>query len=325
MTGKFLILFIFLAALSHADEIVGSVEQSPRFVDLSRQSTFRAQQVQTLLHTSIASYGPNCWNSALFASGLTDSIHPSSPAEYWHWMNSPFCKVVPSGEALRYGDLGSVFSGDGKHYHSFMRMNDDLIFQKAGPESSHKWEMTKYEKIVFPEFHDIAARCKGNEDRQNSNNCDMHVVYHRCQPIPSDFYSRSDLENMESEIKIAERQLALWTQTHDPKQKSNYEAAIKKLGGLLDQLKQMRYSGEKEFARKALALRTAGDLTIDGNVPASNKEVKRSILLGDAYIKSNIPKDESIADVDRTDWRTFTISLRSPKALTHVSAATVSD
>lgn len=219
-----------------------------------------------LSNLKIESYGPNCWNSALLVSGLTDAVHYTDQSEFWLWMNSPYCKALPPESQLEYGDIGSVFSAKSGHFHSFMRINDDTLFQKAGPESSLTWGTDKYESILFPQFFSEATRCKGNESTMAKKGCAFQVIYHRCQPIPSDFYSRHrDMTTLLNNIKSAENRLLAWMKADPSISKEDYYAEIEKLAPILESLLAMRFTGQKEFARKALAFRVAGLIFTDVN------------------------------------------------------------
>lgn len=274
-------------------------------VDLSRQGPSREDTIRRLLKTKIEAYGPNCWNAAMMTAGLTDSVHYVSGVEFWHWMNSPFCKTVPADETLRYGDIGSIHGSNGDHFHSFMRVNDDVIFQKGSPAVEHKWEYVKTEKIVFPEYFNDVKRCKGNEGRQREAHCETSIVYHRCDPIPQDFYARNDLGGLEAELKTAEGRIAKWMQTHDESEYANYVAGMKQMGEVLKKLRAQTFTGEKEFARKALALRAAGNLVTDADTKDDHPPaVQRAQNQALRYLGVQ-ERDNHISTVDRSVWRTF--------------------
>lgn len=221
-------------------------------------------------------------------------------------MNSPFCKVLPADAPLRYGDLGSIFANSGVHYHSFMRVNDDIVFQKGNPLAGNIWEIAKMNTIVPPGqlFQEHLPHCKGNEAKQSAQKCVLPIVYHRCQPVPQNFYSKfQDLGAIENELKSAESQIWPWMQTHNQKYGPAYEAAILKFADLFRRLKNMRFFGEKEFARQALMLRAAGNGMLE-NGKTSNKKTNQIWNAFDDYFYGLDPIF-SRTHVDRSNWRTF--------------------
>ncbi len=222
------------------------------------------QIIDRLTNTTIKSFAPNCWNSALMVSGFTNSIRYTSDAEFWHWMNSSYCEALPQNASLRYGDIGSVYNWKRDHFHSFMRINDNLLFQKGSPRVDKTWGTFQYESILHPEFYEEANRCKGNEATMIRNNCDFRVVYHRCRPAPDNFYSQyQELSTIDVELKLIEDRMQIWMTNHSPELREQFYQDLIRLSKLLNQVDSKRYSGEKEFARKALAFRIAGNIFID--------------------------------------------------------------
>jgi hypothetical protein len=218
--------------------------------------------MQRLVNFDNFSYGPNCWNSALLVSGLAESIRYVDGSEFWHWMNSDYCEALPQGAELQYGDIGSVYGTGRDHYHSFMRINDDRIFHKASPQVDHRWTEDRYERIAFPMYFNETTQCKGNESTQMNANCERRVVYHRCQPRPTDFYSRyPDLRNLDREVQGIETSLEAWMQ--EPSNTADFNRSMIRLSEMLHDIDQQRFSGEKEFAREAMAFRIAGLLQTD--------------------------------------------------------------
>lgn len=312
-----LLIFTVFASLSHAQTDVAEVnysvsESQTRAVDLTLHGPQREDRIRRLLRTSNESYGPNCWNAALQTAGLVESNRYVSGVEFWHWMHSPFCRSVEKDEALRYGDIGSVFGGPGgNHYHSFMRVNDDVIFQKASPAIKDKWEYVKTEKIVYPQFFDEASQCKGNEAKRNANpDCVIGLVYHRCDPIPQNFYSKhEELKDIEADLKSQELVINNWMKSRNEKDRPAFERAMLNTNALLEKLKLKRFNGEKEFARKSLYLRAVGLLVTDAN-QGDDRKSQALMSIQDRVTQeiSSQEKRREVTDVDRANWRTYTWS-----------------
>ncbi|MBX3019368.1 MAG: hypothetical protein KF767_15890 [Bdellovibrionaceae bacterium] len=306
-----LVIFIVLLGtlkLQAQDVNYDVAESDTRGIDLTVYGPSRADRIRTLLRTPNESYGPNCWNAALQVSGVIDSTpRYVSGAEFWHWMNSPFCAPVGRDEPLRYGDIGSVFSAGQGHYHSFMRVNDNVIFQKAGPEVHQKWEYTKHEKIVFPQFFNEAQKCKGNEAKQQGKDCELGIVYHRCDAVPNDFYSKhGELRGAEAEIKKQEAIIAKWMKHRRPADRPAFEAAMFKMKNVMDRLGKQTFTGEKEFARRSLHLRAAANLVTDIYQDDEKKSLKLLQVQDEAVAFFQAQERRTAyASVDRTTWRTF--------------------
>lgn len=242
---------------------------APESVVIQQDTAWNAERQQImsrLTQFSNQSFGPNCWNTALLVSGLNTSIHYSDGSEFWFWMNSPYCQALPENAELQYGDIGSVFDSTGLHFHSFMRISDSTLFQKGGPPSELQWGTYPHESILFPQFHEEARRCRGNERTQQQNNCRTRIAYHRCQPAPDNLFSRhEELRGFENEIKTIESRILRWMQERSPAQRENFHRDLIRLNSILTQLNAMRVHGDKEFARLALAFRVAGLLFTDVN------------------------------------------------------------
>jgi hypothetical protein len=247
----------------------------------------RLQIMERLSRQPNYSFGPNCWNSALLVSGLATSIRYTSDHEFWHWMDSSYCRELDDDEELQMGDIGSVYTGGSDiHYHSFMRINDNENFEKGSPAVESRWGTHPFENIVYPEYRDVIQRCRGNRSAQIRNNCPTRIRYHRCQPAPENIYSRhQELRVIEREVISIERSLSRWMTTENPS-RADLETFItnfRRLDTLLSLINSLSFNGEKEFARVALGYRISGLLFTD-NGQTTNPEIHNYRINGSNFI-----------------------------------------
>ena len=82
--------------------------------------------------------GPNCWNTSLVFHDVLSHIRQTSIQEYESYLASPMCKKVHQKKQLKPGDIGSIEKTypDGRKelVHSFIYLNERLVFQKRGFE-----------------------------------------------------------------------------------------------------------------------------------------------------------------------------------------------
>lgn len=249
----------------------------------------RLQIMERLSRQKNYSFGPNCWNSALLVSGLATSIRYTSDHEFWHWMDSSYCRELGDDEELKKGDIGSVYAGGtDEHYHSFMRINDNENFEKGSPQVEHHWGVYPFKSIVYPQFQKVIQRCRGNRSAQIKNNCPTRIRYHRCQPAPENIYSRHrELRAIEREVMHIERGLLRWMSTESPSSSDleTFNTNLRRLDTLLSSINSLSFNGEKEFARIALGYRISGLLFTDnGHIQDEPVEIHNYRVNGSNFI-----------------------------------------
>lgn len=108
--------------------------------------------------------GPNCWNTALFFQNLVPSLRESSGSEFEFFMRSPFCFEIKDKSKLKPGDIGSIEAekpdGTIEHIHSFIYLNEDLVFQKRGISTISMFELTSFEQMRIKYPLRLSGRCK---------------------------------------------------------------------------------------------------------------------------------------------------------------------
>lgn len=227
----------------------------------------------------LAAHGPNCWNSALIKAGLLRFPRHVTKPEFWFWMNSRFCRTVPSTETPSQGDIGSLFWKRWGNYHSFVYIDSDTVFSKNGPDPAETYRTQRYEEMFYPKYRQMAKACRGPESlAENKPECELKVVYHRCASVPDDFYSRyPELRPIEQSILQVESDFEKWLRSPGPELLPAIENGIRLLGDSLRELRTRRDSGDLEFARQALEYRVIGLLDSDsfaGISAASSKIIE---------------------------------------------------
>jgi hypothetical protein len=224
-------------------------------------------QLTELLKTTLQSFndlqmstdGPNCWNAALISTGILKSTRPVTKPEFWFWMNSEYCKALPASEKPRTGDIGSLFWKHWGNYHSFMRIDDNTVFSKNGPEIKDKYKVQSYESMFFDNYKEMAKTCKGSEQNLKNKGCEFEVVHHRCRPLENNFFAGvKEIKNTSDQIDGIESRLSKWMVNSESLSESEVSAAFEALGTHLTQVRAQKLEGQKEFARKALEYRIVG-------------------------------------------------------------------
>lgn len=107
------------------------------------KSTSAADRIETLLnkaksHTS----GPNCFNSALYVSGLLDSIRLVAPDEMEFWMGSDLCKKIDKLPNDLTGLIFTIESDQGLEHSGYFK-DSQSIFSKSSDLIEDSWSYRK--------------------------------------------------------------------------------------------------------------------------------------------------------------------------------------
>ncbi|MBN1113809.1 MAG: hypothetical protein JXA66_00570, partial [Oligoflexia bacterium] len=136
------------------------------------------ESIKRLLHQKY-SYrrGPNCFNFALYASGIlpglryVDAYTNSNDSEFNFWLNSPLCnRVSPANR--KSGDIIVIMEPVNNNQlafiHSAIYLSDEIAVQKTSIDTSAKYEVIQLKKLLdkydngkrFVEYH----KCTSIED-----------------------------------------------------------------------------------------------------------------------------------------------------------------
>lgn len=242
-----------------------TVAQSSHPVGSNMPSPF--EQTMALLNgVQARTPGPNCWNAALAAVGLTSAPRAVTKPEFWHWLNSPFCRRLKPSERPKRGDIGSLFWKHWGNYHSYVHLDGHSVFAKEGPDPEDVYRFQKFEDMFRPNYKAMATKCRNltSQETLQRTDCEFKTVYHRCRPLPAGFIRRhSELRDSVERYNKAEEVLQAWILSQDPSLRQKVDAAVVELGRLISELRQRQYKGELEFARKSLEWAAIGLISSD--------------------------------------------------------------
>lgn len=216
--------------------------------------------LKSLQGMKLSANGPNCWSAALLAKGLLNTPRPVTKPEFWHWMNSKYCRALAPDEPAELGDIASLFSPqvDG-NYHSFLRLDDDTAFSKNSPSMDDKYEIQPFENMFYPAYREISGTCRGTEGHLRAQNCPFEIVHHRCRAIETDFYSRvKEIAPTVEAVDQLETKLVRMMSRKSQPTVQQLNPIFEELGTHLRKLRALTLRDHDEFARKSLEHRVIG-------------------------------------------------------------------
>jgi hypothetical protein len=152
------------------------------------------------LHSVKAQYqGPNCWNAALVSGKLLPYLRYSTESEFSFWLESPFCRERPPGEAPQPGDIGAIREFEGAEVHGFVYLTPELSFSKNGKHESQPYLLQGTQTVL--NAYDVNPGCGQNRDTREG--CNRTVQYYSCTAM--DQPGVTEVEKLNSEMR-AERQ-----------------------------------------------------------------------------------------------------------------------
>ncbi len=126
--------------------------------------------------------GPNCWNTALYMSGVVDVIRFTNDREFNFWMNSPLCTELEKDAPVLPGDL-IVERGESGEQHVSVAISDEILFEKIGFEKSLQYQLTTTPEMT-PEQSEAGGKFCGRVKGQRPKECNLGWYnYYRCQSI----------------------------------------------------------------------------------------------------------------------------------------------
>lgn len=177
-------------------------------------------------------------------------------------MKSDFCTKKPGDAPLAAGDIGSFFSEQKSgHYHSFIHLDDINVFSKNSPQAEHQYKKQNYIEMFYENYKDIAEKCRGNQSTLQNNGCPFEVVYYRCQPLPTDFYSRN-VKLKKTDEQLTSIEIRLRAYAKNGQKPATLDADVSRLRKMITDLSGDIQGRDPKtaFVAKALALRMIGAL-----------------------------------------------------------------
>lgn len=138
---------------------------------------FNVSIADSLDQTTSHINGPNCWNAALFVSGVVEEKKFSSPEE-WKYILKKHCREV---ETPGYGDIGRITDVNGIEVHGFIHINEEKVFAKHGENKRDGYSYMSYSEML--QFYGRIRRCRTSRDTQAS--CYNIIKYYKCDSKPS--------------------------------------------------------------------------------------------------------------------------------------------
>lgn len=136
--------------------------------------------------TSLA--GPNCWNSALYMSGVNKGIHHTSEDEFRFILESPLCEKIDKSEVgalvalRRVSAKGNILKGARfSEVHGYTVLENEGVLSKNGTSVEVGYEkLTNSEVFEFYERGDKRACKITNIPREH---CNLTREYYRCHSL----------------------------------------------------------------------------------------------------------------------------------------------
>lgn len=226
-------------------------------------------EIRHLHNLKVENDGPNCWNAALQSAGLVHSTRFVSKGEYWFWMKSNNCVAVAPGDKLQSGDLGSLIWKGYGHYHSFVYLDEHLVFSKTSPSSKHPYRIQAFEEMFSADERESVKNCWPLAPNHNNKNCELEIVFHRCRPLEKGFYhSDPQLAEWDLKLKGLEEIIDRRSKASEGVAPQVYQRSMEQLYQLLRQVQRASSNGKNETIknqRGALEYRILGLMLADVN------------------------------------------------------------
>lgn len=166
-------------------------------------------------------HGPNCWNSALYTSGLSHQVRFTSNEEFHHLMESPYCETLETPEAgaikVYRVDLPLV-QGSQAVLHAAIWLDTELSFNKMTALStsvykfeSHRDVDSKYGSLSpilnFPVVNQSGERLSVKCHKQSCKNI---ITYKKCRELQDieEEIVREDFKEIYYKILKIERKIS---------------------------------------------------------------------------------------------------------------------
>ncbi len=136
--------------------------------------------------------GPNCWNSALYMSGVNKGIHHTTGEEFRFLIESPLCKRVESpqlGDVIalrRVSKSGSILRGAlFSEVHAYTYLESDQVLSKNGTDADVAYEKTNLEEVF--NFYQRADKRACKISGIPREHCNLIKEYYRCHSLAESF------------------------------------------------------------------------------------------------------------------------------------------
>lgn len=127
-------------------------------------------------------HGPNCFNTALTASGVLSHLRHTDANELEFWLTSPLCRTV-TREELAPGDVISIRDDRGAHVHSFNYISENLAFTKDGYELQQQYNIRKTSDVLAAYHRPAFCRTGCTDEYRRCTSIEKYMTEH---PFPDE-------------------------------------------------------------------------------------------------------------------------------------------
>lgn len=126
--------------------------------------------------------GPNCFNASLNFLGYSWGLYYSTPKEILNIVNSSLCKAIDLNHGgLTQGDLGIIRGKRGTVIHTFISLDNQLVFAKNNFESKSTLSIQTLKSQKEKFF--VERICKTDEGYFCCSDCPATISYYRCEAL----------------------------------------------------------------------------------------------------------------------------------------------
>ena len=115
---------------------------------LSAQTMVIPKEVFSIMNKKLASHGPNCWGTAMYLKGVSQTPRFVSDAEIKYWQESSLCRPLEVDDQIRPGDILNVYGAEFV-FESDFKLNEQQKFINLFEPKRYK----EISKISYSGFH----------------------------------------------------------------------------------------------------------------------------------------------------------------------------
>lgn len=209
--------------------------------------------------------GPNCWNSALYATGLVRGIRHVDYAEFTAWLASPLCEEVEEKAAVG-GEIVALrrVRGDGRlvdfpytaEIHGYLLLAPGTAFTKNGIGKGDGYEILSTEaiRVQYESTNRQECRILGLPKEL----CQMKAQYFRCSPDARSA-SPAGLKAIEEKVDAFEADLHRFYTENPPASLDEERSRIKQRADALEAELDAAAATDSGWQIELLRLRLVSD------------------------------------------------------------------
>lgn len=164
----------------------GAVKRLSRSLDCKSKTTgsvslknFLPINIEKLINTFPEYYGPNCWNSVIFANGISHANRFFTDGEFEKTLNYYQCQKRTITEKIQPGDIIRILNQKHEDYHAFIYISPNYSFTKNGPETRFAYSLDKTSSIFW--YYGVDKDCFDSQAQLINKKCADFVKIYNCQ------------------------------------------------------------------------------------------------------------------------------------------------